>query len=211
MTAEKSEGDRRLSGSKPTCWTAVRRGHHRGLSTCSMASLFAVESGATAWRSACWSRWTRRRLARVTFDDMLPSSSAADGSGWQHVRRNNAPGVWRRGRASRSEAREAALEMTVDDVNMRQQFGGPSGRSRRSSTAALDLLVEVDAAGSAAAYASTAVAEGADDASVAASIAQGVLLADLLSCRGGVHPDARWNRLHLEHPARPVLQTCEEF
>jgi alkylation response protein AidB-like acyl-CoA dehydrogenase len=62
--------------------------------------------------------------------------------------------------------------MTVEYLNVRHQFGRPIGSFQAIKHRCADLLVEVESARSAAAYASAAVAATSDDASVAASIAK---------------------------------------
>jgi alkylation response protein AidB-like acyl-CoA dehydrogenase len=112
-----------------------------------------------------------RRLARVSFDSTPATLLGNDGSGWETLE-----GVYDRALAALAceqvGGARAALQMTVEYVNMRQQFGRPIGSFQAIKHRCADLLVEVESARSAAAYASTAVAAGADDASVAASIAK---------------------------------------
>jgi alkylation response protein AidB-like acyl-CoA dehydrogenase len=67
---------------------------------------------------------------------------------------------------------QTVLAMTVEYLNVRHQFGRPIGSFQAIKHRCADLLVEVESARSAAAYASAAVAAGSDDASVAASIAK---------------------------------------
>jgi alkylation response protein AidB-like acyl-CoA dehydrogenase len=94
-----------------------------------------------------------------------------DGSGWETLRP-----VYDRALAALAceqvGGAQAVLEMTVEYLNVRHQFGRPIGSFQAIKHRCADLLVEVESARSAAAYASTAVAAGADDASVAASIAK---------------------------------------
>jgi alkylation response protein AidB-like acyl-CoA dehydrogenase len=64
------------------------------------------------------------------------------------------------------------LESTVDYLKVRQQFGRPIGSFQAIKHRCADMLVELESARSAAAYASAAITAGADDASAAASIAK---------------------------------------
>ena len=171
--AEKSGGNWRLSGSKPY----VLDGGQAGLiivaaRTGSGVSLFAVESGADGMAvNALESMDQTRRFARVSFDGTPAVLLGDDGSGWETMRV-----VYDRALVALAceqvGGAQAALEMTVESVNMRQQFGRPIGSFQAIKHRCADLLVEVESARSAAAYASTAVAAGADDVSVAASIAK---------------------------------------
>ena len=171
--AEESGGNWQLSGSKPYVLDG-------GLAdiiivaarTVNGVSLFVVESGANGMTvDALESMDQTRRLARVTFDATRAVLLGDDGSGWQTL-----CVVYDRALAALAceqvGGAQAALEMTVEYVNIRQQFGRPIGSFQAIKHRCADLLVEVESARSAAAYASTAVAAGADDASVAASIAK---------------------------------------
>ena len=171
--AEESGGNWRLTGSKPY----VLDGGQAGViivaaRTGKGVSLFTVEAGAEGMAvTALESMDQTRRLARVTFDGAPAHLLGEDGSGWETLcvvydRALVALACEQVGGA------RAALEMTVDYVNMRQQFGRPIGSFQAIKHRCADLLVEVESARSAAAYASTAVAAAADDASVAASIAK---------------------------------------
>lgn len=172
-TAEASGGNWRLSGSKPY----VLDGRQAGLiivaaRTTNGVSLFAVESNADGMAvDPLDSMDQTRRLARVSFARTPAALLGEDGSAWETMRV-----VYDRALAALAceqvGGAQAALEMTVEYVKMRQQFGRPIGSFQAIKHRCADLLVEVESARSAAAYASTAVAAGADDASVAASIAK---------------------------------------
>jgi alkylation response protein AidB-like acyl-CoA dehydrogenase len=171
--AARSGADCHLSGIKPY----VLDGAQAGLiivaaRTAAGVSLFAVESGADGLTvDPLDSMDQTRRLARVSFDSTPATLLGNDGSGWETLE-----GVYDRALAALAceqvGGAQAALQMTVEYVNMRQQFGRPIGSFQAIKHRCADLLVEVESARSAAAYASTAVAAGADDASVAASIAK---------------------------------------
>ncbi|MCW2555858.1 MAG: acrC 3 [Mycobacterium sp.] len=135
-------------------------------------SLFAVESGADGLTiDPLDSMDQTRRLARLTLDRTPGTLLGADGSGWDVIEAVNDRALAALACEQVGGAR-AALEMTVAYVNMRQQFDRPIGSFQAIKHRCADLLVEVESARSAAAYASTAVAAGADDASVAAAIAK---------------------------------------
>jgi alkylation response protein AidB-like acyl-CoA dehydrogenase len=140
--------------------------------TANGVSLFAVEAGADGMGvDPLNSMDQTRRPARVSFADTPAVLLGEDGLGWETLRV-----VYDRALAALAceqvGGAQAALEMTVEYVNMRQQFGRPIGSFQAIKHRCADLLVEVESARSAAAYASPAVAAGADDASVAASIAK---------------------------------------
>ncbi|MBJ7336427.1 acyl-CoA dehydrogenase family protein [Mycolicibacterium sp.] len=172
-TADPVDGGWRLTGDKPY----VLDGAQAGLiivaaRTDAGVSLFAAESGADGLTiDPLDSMDQTRRLARVSFSSTPGVLLGGDGSGWDTV-----ASVYDRALAALAceqvGGAQAALDMTVAYVNMRQQFGRPIGSFQAIKHRCADLLVEVESARSAAAYASTAVAAGADDASVAAAIAK---------------------------------------
>ena len=171
--ADKSGGTWRLTGAKPYVLDGGQAGVIIVAARTSIGvSLFTVEAGAEGMAvTALESMDQTRRLARVTFDGTPAVLLGEDGSGWATLcvvydRALVALACEQVGGA------RAALEMTVDYVNMRQQFGRPIGSFQAIKHRCADLLVEVESARSAAAYASTAVTAGADDLSVAASIAK---------------------------------------
>lgn len=171
--AKQSGADWRLSGSKPY----VLDGAQAGLivvaaRTTDGISLFAVESGADGMVvDALDSMDQTRRFARVSLDATPAVPLGEAGQGWETLR-----GVYDRALVALAceqvGGAQAALDLTVQYVNMREQFGRPIGSFQAIKHRCADLLVEVESARSAAAYASTAVVAGTDDASVAASIAK---------------------------------------
>ena len=172
-TAEAAGDGWSLAGAKPY----VLDGAQAGLlivaaRTAAGISLFAVESGADGLViDPLDSMDQTRRLARVSFDHTPATLLGTDGAGWEIV-----TGVYDRALAALAceqvGGAQAALEMTVEYLTMRQQFGRPIGSFQAIKHRCADLLVEVESARSAAAYASTAVAAGAEDATVAAAIAK---------------------------------------
>jgi alkylation response protein AidB-like acyl-CoA dehydrogenase len=140
--------------------------------TAAGVSLFGVQAGAGGMSvGPLESMDQTRRLAALSLDRTPATLLGDDGSGWETL----CP-VYDRALAALAceqvGGAQAALEMTVEYLNVRHQFGRPIGSFQAIKHRCADLLVEVESARSAAAYASTAVAAGADDASVAASIAK---------------------------------------
>jgi alkylation response protein AidB-like acyl-CoA dehydrogenase len=99
-----------------------------------------------------------------------------------------------------------ALDATVAYVGQRRQFGKPVGSFQAVKHRLADLLVEVEAARSAAAYAAACVADATDELPVAASAAQVVCsetyrlaAAEYVQLHGGIgftweHPAHRYMR-----------------
>ncbi|EID11778.1 acyl-CoA dehydrogenase family protein [Mycolicibacterium phlei] len=168
--ASERDGGWRLTGSKPY----VLDGTQAGLLLVAARSsagvaLFAVEAGSSGLRVTQRESMDKtRRVAAVTFED---TPAALLGVGWDLLR-----DVYDRGLTALAceqvGGAQAALDMTIGYLNVRQQFGRAIGSFQAIKHRCADLLVEVESARSAAAYASAAVASGADDASVAASIAK---------------------------------------
>ncbi len=67
---------------------------------------------------------------------------------------------------------ERVLEMTVEHVKTRRQFGQPIGTFQAVQHASADMMVAVECAKAAVTYAAWALAEHADDASIAAATAK---------------------------------------
>ncbi|WP_459976661.1 acyl-CoA dehydrogenase family protein, partial [Mycobacterium avium] len=96
----------------------------------------------------------------------------------------------------------AVLESTIDYVKVRHQFGRAIGSFQAIKHRCADMLVELESARSAAAYASAALASGAEDAPIAASIAKAYcssayyhIAAESIQMHGGI--GFTW-----EHPAQ---------
>jgi alkylation response protein AidB-like acyl-CoA dehydrogenase len=67
---------------------------------------------------------------------------------------------------------ERVLEMTVEHVKVRRQFGRAIGSFQAVQHACADMMVAVECAKAATTYAAWALAEGADDAAIAAATAK---------------------------------------
>src|SRR6185369_14707644 len=67
---------------------------------------------------------------------------------------------------------ERVLEMTVEHVKTRRQFGQAIGTFQAVQHACADMMVGVECAKAAVTYAAWALAEATDEASVAAAIAK---------------------------------------
>jgi alkylation response protein AidB-like acyl-CoA dehydrogenase len=140
--------------------------------TAAGVSLFAVESCAEGLIVEPLEPMDKtRRMAAVSFHNTPAVLLGDDGSGWEML-----SGVYDRALSALAceqvGGAQAVLEMTVEYLNVRHQFGRPIGSFQAIKHRCADLLVEVESARSAAAYASAAVAATSDDASVAASIAK---------------------------------------
>ncbi|MGZ5364781.1 MAG: acyl-CoA dehydrogenase family protein [Mycobacterium sp.] len=171
--AEESSGGWALSGAKPYVLDGVQAGVIVvAARTAAGMSLFAVESGADGLSvDPLASLDQTRRMAAVSFEHTPAVLLGDDGSGWDTL-----SSVYDRALAAlaceQAGGAQAALEMTVAYLNVRHQFGRPIGSFQAIKHRCADLLVEVESARSAAAYASAAVTAGSNDASVAASIAK---------------------------------------
>jgi alkylation response protein AidB-like acyl-CoA dehydrogenase len=171
--AEESGGRWVLSGAKPYVLDGAQAGVIIvAARTTAGLSLFAVESGADGLTADPLDSMDKtRRMAAVSFDNTPAVLLGDDGTGWEAL-----SGVYDHALAALAceqvGGAQAALEMTVEYLNVRHQFGRPIGSFQAIKHRCADLLVEVESARSAAAYASAAVAAGSDDASVAASIAK---------------------------------------
>jgi alkylation response protein AidB-like acyl-CoA dehydrogenase len=141
-----------------------------------------------------------RRVARVEFDACPATLVGEDGNGWAALsaaydRALVALACEQVGGAA------SVLQATVDYLKVRHQFGRAIGSFQAIKHRCADMLVELESARSAAAYASTAVAAGAEDMSVAASIAKATcsnafyhIAAESIQLHGGI--GFTW-----EHPA----------
>jgi alkylation response protein AidB-like acyl-CoA dehydrogenase len=112
-----------------------------------------------------------RRFAAVTFDRAPVQPIGTIGVGWETVAK-----LYDRALVALAceqvGGAAAVLAATVDYLKVRQQFGRPIGSFQAIKHRCADMLVELESARSAAAYASAAITAGAEDASAAASIAK---------------------------------------
>lgn len=135
-------------------------------------SLFAVEADAPGVQVQAQEVLDlTRRFATVTFDGAPGTPIGDDGAGWPVL-----ADVFDRAvvalACEQVGAAAAVLDSTVEYLKVRQQFGRPIGSFQALKHRCADMLVELESARSAAAYASTTIAESADDIAVAASIAK---------------------------------------
>jgi alkylation response protein AidB-like acyl-CoA dehydrogenase len=140
--------------------------------TDSGVSLFAVENPASGLSVKPLDVMDlTRRLASLTFDRCPAVLVGDEGAGWTTLAQ-----LFDRAIAALAceqvGAAAAVLESTVDYLKVRQQFGRPIGSFQAIKHRCADMLVELESARSAAAYASAAITAGADDVSAAASIAK---------------------------------------
>ncbi|QRY42681.1 acyl-CoA/acyl-ACP dehydrogenase [Mycolicibacterium boenickei] len=112
-----------------------------------------------------------RRVATMSFENCAAVLIGEDGAGWATLEK-----VFDRAivalACEQVGAAAAVLDATVEYLKVRQQFGRPIGSFQAIKHRCADMLVELESARSAAAYASAAISDGADDASIAASIAK---------------------------------------
>ncbi|MBE1551949.1 alkylation response protein AidB-like acyl-CoA dehydrogenase [Mycobacterium sp. OAS707] len=171
--ASESDGRWALSGKKPYVLDGAQADVILvAARTPAGLSLFAVKSGADGLSVDPLDAMDQtRRVASVVFGDTPAVLLGEDGSAWEILH-----GVYDRALAALAceqvGGAQAVLEMTLEYLNVRHQFGRPIGSFQAIKHRCADLLVEVESARSAAAYASAAVTAGSDDASVAASIAK---------------------------------------
>ncbi len=136
-------------------------------------SLFVV-SGEDATRRALDTMDTTRKLAEVTFDSLrLPGDAllGVEGGGWPVLTRVlDLASV-----ALAAEAvggAERCLEMSVEYAKTRVQFGRPIGSFQAIKHKCADMLLEVESAKSASAYAGWAAQEDPDELTVVAPLAK---------------------------------------
>ena len=136
-------------------------------------SLFVV-SGEDAARRALDTMDTTRKLAEVTFDSLrLPGDAllGVEGGGWPIITRVlDLASV-----ALAAEAvggAERCLEMSVEYAKTRVQFGRPIGSFQAIKHKCADMLLEVESAKSASAYAGWAAQEDPDELALVAPLAK---------------------------------------
>jgi alkylation response protein AidB-like acyl-CoA dehydrogenase len=135
-------------------------------------SVFAVESPASGLSAESLPVMDlTRRLATVRFDGCSARLVGEDGAGWAALEATFDYAIVALA-CEQVGGAAAVLEATVDYLKVREQFGRPIGSFQAIKHRCADMLVELESARSAAAYASAAIAAGADDAPLAASIAK---------------------------------------
>ena len=140
--------------------------------TGSGVSLFAVDGGAPGVHVTPLPVMDlTRRFSSITFDEAGATLIGKESEGWATLSQ-----VFDRALVALAceqvGGAAAVLESTIDYLKVRQQFGRPIGSFQAIKHRCADMLVELESARSAAAYASAAVAASAEDSPVAASIAK---------------------------------------
>lgn len=115
-----------------------------------------------------------RRLAEIQFNNVKAGTSdivGEAGNGWETLSK-----VIDRGKvmlaAEMMGGAQKVLEMTVDYAKVRVQFGRPIGSFQAVQHKCANMMIEVESAKSAAYYASWAVSNEVDEASLAAALAK---------------------------------------
>ena len=135
-------------------------------------SIFAVDAAATGLTIEQQPVMDlTRRLASLTFNRCPAVLVGVDGTGWAALEATFDSAIVALA-CEQVGGAAAVLDATVDYLKVREQFGRPIGSFQAIKHRCADMLVELESARSAAAYASAAVAAGAEDAAVAASIAK---------------------------------------
>jgi alkylation response protein AidB-like acyl-CoA dehydrogenase len=170
--------------------------------------LYAVDSGPPVRRSVVTSLDMTRRLCDVTFESAPARQVAADTLGVVAVRYALLVGAALLASEQLGLA-ERCLEMTVDYVKNRYQFGRPVGSFQALKHRLADLWVAITQARAVARYAADCVATGHPDVAVAAAVAQAhcspvaVLAAEeCVQLHGGI--GFTW-----EHPAHLYLKRAK--
>ncbi|WP_030168109.1 MULTISPECIES: acyl-CoA dehydrogenase family protein [Actinomycetes] len=164
-------------------------------------SLFLVDSDATGLQIKDLDTMDRtRRYGAVAFADTPAVLLGEEGAGWPVIDK-----VFDLGLAALASEQVGAaakvLDSTVEYLCVREQFGRPIGSFQAIKHRCADMLVELESARSAAAYASMVVAAGSDDVQTATSIAKAYcsqafyhIAAESIQMHGGI--GFTW-----EHPA----------
>lgn len=169
--------------------------------TDSGVSVFAIDGAAPGLKAQSLGVMDlTRRVARVDLDGCPATLIGSDGGAWDALE-----AVYDQALVALAceqvGGAAAVLDATVDYLKVREQFGRVIGSFQAIKHRCADMLVELESARSAAAYASTAVATGAEDKSLAASIAKATcsdafyhIAAESIQMHGGI--GFTW-----EHPA----------
>lgn len=138
-------------------------------------SLFCVERGADGLTSAPLKSMDQtRRLAEVSLDGVVVPGDALLGElggGWRTLER-----LGDRAKvalcAEMCGGAQQVLDMSVEYAKVREQFGKPIGSFQAIQHKCADMMVQVESGKSATYYAAWAVANDAEDASLAAAMAK---------------------------------------
>jgi alkylation response protein AidB-like acyl-CoA dehydrogenase len=140
--------------------------------TQSGVSLFAVAGGAEGLtRELLPTMDQTRKQARLVFESTPARLIGSEGAAWPGLERMLAVAAVAQA-AEQVGGAEAVLELVVEHAQTREQFGKPIGSFQAVQHKCADMVVDIEAARSAAYYGLRALDEGAPDASVAASLAK---------------------------------------
>jgi alkylation response protein AidB-like acyl-CoA dehydrogenase len=202
VTATADNGSWTLAGTK----SYVLDGHvadtvlvtARGPRGVSLFSVAADDSGIE--RSPLFTMDQTRKLARLSFSATPAQLVGEEGHGWPIVERALRVGAVVLA-AEQVGGAQRCLEISVEYAKERIQFGRPIGSFQAVKHRCADMLVAVEMARSAAAYASVCAANDSDDLAVAAAMAKSYcseayyrVAADTIQVHGGI--GFTW-----EHPA----------
>ena len=171
LTAVDAGDGWRLDGRK----SFVLDGHTAGLilvvaRTGERLSLFAVPGDAAGLtRTPLPTLDQTRKLARLDFDLVAATLIGAAGEGAAILSRTLDVAAIAQA-AEQLGGAQRALDMAVDYLKVRHQFGRPIGSFQALKHRCADLLLEVESLRSAVAYAAAAVAENSDEVPVVASL-----------------------------------------
>jgi alkylation response protein AidB-like acyl-CoA dehydrogenase len=170
--ADSSPGDGwRLDGHK----SFVLDGHTAGLilvvgRTAAGLSLFAVSSDAPGLvRTALPTLDQTRKLARLDFDGVPAKLVGTDGAAEALLTRTLEIGVIAQA-AEQLGGAQRAMDMAVEYLKVRHQFGRPIGSFQALKHRCADLLLEVESLRSAVQYAAAAVAEDSPEVPAVAAL-----------------------------------------
>lgn len=135
-------------------------------------SLFAVEgTAAGVSRTPSITLDETRKLAVIELTDAPAQLIGEEGAGWAILERvYDVAGVALA--LEQTGGAQAALDMSIEYMKARVQFGQPIGAFQALKHMAADVLVEVEGAKSAAYYALDALVSGSEEFPVASSLAQ---------------------------------------
>src|SRR5262245_45445655 len=181
LAAESGGGGYRLSGTKlfvPDAHTAdllVVAGRAPGSKGAEGISLFLVDARAGGIKTTLLKMMDQtRKLCEVVLEDVnVPAARVlgSPGQGWpllDHIIDRGKVGMC----AEMCGGAQRVLEMSVDYAKVREQFGKPIGSFQAIQHKCANMLVEVESSKSATYYAAWAVANGVEEAPLAAAMAK---------------------------------------